>query len=296
MKILVFGLSGQVGSIVKNNKPYNFDLISPKYKYIDMFDKEILTDFILEINPDVVLNLAAYTDVDGCENSQDKAFKLNAYAPRVISKACSKIGSLLLHISTDYVYNQEGNEFIKEDTIFNPKSIYGKSKYLGEKYIIENCSKYIILRTSWIYSDIGNNFYLTIKNLLNKKININVVNDQFGAPTLAYDLVNGIFQIINFMENKKNININLNNFYGVYNISNKGNISWFDFANEIAAALSYNSNEKVKPITSRDFGSIAPRPRNSRLDNTKLIKTFGIEMPYWKDSFDFFFKNNYLNE
>jgi len=296
MKILVFGLSGQVGSIVKNNTQYDYNLISPKYKYIDMFNKDTLTDYIIENNPDVVLNLSAYTDVDGCEDNEEKAFNLNAYAPRMISKACSKTGSLLLHLSTDYVYNQEGFNFITEDTTLNPKSIYGKSKYLGEKYILENCSKYIILRTSWIYSDFGKNFYLTIKNLLNKKISVSVVNDQFGAPTLAYDLVNAIFKILKFMESKKYININLDNFYGVYNISNKGNVSWFNFANEIATALSYNSLEKVKPITTKEFGAIASRPLNSLLDNSKLIKTFGIIMPYWKDSFDLFFKNNYLKD
>ena len=294
MKVIVFGLSGQVGSILKKNKPHNIDFISPKEKSIEMINNGKLFNFLLETNPDVVLNLAAYTDVDGCEYNKDKAYLLNSFLPKEISKICSQIGSLLVHLSTDYVYNENGKEFINENSIIEPKSIYGKSKYLGEKFIVKNCSKYLILRSSWIYSDVGKNFYLTIKQLLSEKKNINVVNDQFGAPTLAYDLVDGILSIINFMENKKYENAAMDNFYGTYNISNQGQLSWYDFANTIAESLLYVPSEKIIPIKAKDFRAAAERPYNSRLDNTKLIKTFEIVMPYWKDSFEKFINNKFL--
>ena len=285
MKIIIFGLLGQVGSIFFKNKIDGYYFISSPYKSIDMFEKDIVKNFVIKNNPDVVLNLAAYTDVDGCEVDKDKAFNLNAYFPREISKACEKTGSLLIHLSTDYVYNDVGEKLINEKLKPNPKSIYGKSKYLGEKYIVDNCSKYIILRSSWIYSDIGKNFYLTIKNLLKDKNNINVVNDQFGAPTLAYDLVMGIYEIIKFMNNKKNQNTDLHKYYGTYNISNTGSVSWFEFANMIARTLSHIPSEKINPINTRDFGALAHRPINSRLDNSKLYNTFGVTLPLWEDSF-----------
>lgn len=288
MKIIVFGFSGQLGSILKKKETHNFDLILTPHKSFDMLKKGSIGNFIIEQNPDVVLNLAAYTDVDGCENNENEAFLMNSEIPEVISKACYQIDALLIHLSTDYIYNDSSSLPIKEDSIIDPQSIYGKSKYLGEKNIIKNCSKYIILRSSWIYSDIGKNFYITIKKLLECNKTINVVNDQYGAPTLAYDLVNKILKIINFMENKRNCGASLEKFYGTYNISNKGSTTWFKFATLIAKSLSYNSDIRIIPITTEDFAAIAKRPFNSRLDNTKIFNMFGISMPHWKNSFSTF--------
>ena len=224
------------------------------------------------------------------------AYKLNADAPKIIAEACSNIGSQLIHLSTDYVFDHDGKELLDENLSMNPKSIYGKSKSLGEKYIIESTSKYIILRTSWIYSDIGKNFYLTIKNLLKSNNQIGVVNDQFGAPTLANDLVGGIIDIIKFIEDKKNKEIDLKNIYGVYNITNKGNISWFDFACKIAESLNHLSSERITAISSTEFGAAAPRPFNSRLDNSKLKKVFGIELINWESSFKNFLKTSNIRK
>ena len=180
---------------------------------------------------------------------------------------------------------------LDEETEIKPISIYGKSKALGEKYIINTKTKYIILRTSWVYSDVGKNFFLTIKYLLNQKNKINVVNDQFGAPTLAYDLVDSIIFIINFLEKTERQKINLINIFGTYHISNAGSTSWYEFACKISDKLGYNPSIRIKPVNTKDFGSIAQRPFNSKLDNSKLKKIFNIEMPFWKESFEKFYKN-----
>jgi dTDP-4-dehydrorhamnose reductase len=296
MKIMLFGGMGQLGSILKKKILSHHILITPNQSLINMYDQDIIKDYILDNCPNLIINLSAFTNVDGCESNVKLAYDLNANAPKIISESASMIDSKFIHLSTDYVFNQKGINFLDEETEIKPISIYGKSKALGEKYIINTKTKYIILRTSWVYSDVGKNFFLTIKNLLNLHNQINVVDDQFGAPTLAYDLVDSIICIINFLEEREKNKINLNNIFGIYHVSNAGSASWYEFACKISDKLGYNPSIRIKPVNTKDFGSIAQRPFNSKLDNSKLKKIFKIEMPFWEESFEYFYKNFQLEK
>jgi len=291
MKIMLFGGMGQLGSILQKKFPIRHILVTPNQSLINMYNQNIIKDYIIDNNPDLIINFSAFTNVDECESNKKLAYDLNANTPKIISESASIIDSKFIHLSTDYVFNKKGNDFLDEETEIKPISVYGKSKALGEKYIMDTKTQYIILRTSWLYSDIGKNFFLTIKYLLNQKNKINVVNDQFGAPTLAYDLVDSIIFIINFLEKTERKKTNLQNIVGIYHVSNAGSTSWYEFACKIADKLGYDPSTKIIPINTKDFDSIAKRPFNSKLDNSKLKKIFNIEMPFWKESFEKFYKN-----
>ena len=216
----------------------------------------------------------------------------NGIAPSIISSCANKINSVFLHISTDYVYNTLNNSFHNEESDINPINVYGKSKALGEKFIKENCQKFVILRTSWLYSNYKNNFFTTISKLIKTKNSIKVVNDQIGSPTLVNDFIGGLLIILECL-NKNNLgNIVNKKIWGIYNLSNRGVTSWYKFACKIAFKMGYNPSKKIIPINSIDYESVANRPLNSRLDNSKILKTFGIELPYWEDSFNDFYENS----
>lgn len=293
MKILLFGSTGQMGSIFKEYVPKQYELIiAPRLNFDKDFQK-FIKELIEMTDPDIILNFVAYTDVDGCETNQNLALNLNAKVPSVISKYAYKIDAIFFHISTDYVYNTNTSEYLKEDTEVNPCNFYGKSKFLGEKLIQENCIKYIIIRTSWLYSDIRKNFFLTISELIKTKNSFKVVNDQVGAPTLVYDVVDSLNIIIETLTNNMKNQYDNSNYWGIYNLSNGGETTWHQFAKKIALKFDYDQKVKIISVNSNNYNSIANRPNNSRLDNNKIYKIFGIKLPYWEDSFNNFFKDKF---
>ena len=295
MKILIFGSNGQMGTIFRKMVPKEYNIITSARSNLDLGCKSKIKDFITFNNPDIIINFAAYTDVEASEKNQDLAMKINAYAPLIIAKTAHEIGAIFLHISTDYVYNSKLDTFLNEETKIDPINVYGKSKALGEEFIQENCHKYLIFRTAWLYSDIKKNFFLTISNLIRSGKNIKVINDQFGAPTLVYDVIDSLLKILEILI--KNILNNKNNerFWGVYNLSNGGETSWYDFACKIASNMGYSSEEIIIPINKTEYKFLAYRPHNSRLDNKKIYQFFGITLPHWEDSFkNFFFDKYYL--
>ena len=284
MKIIVFGSNGQMGTIFRSLVPKKFDVIMSDRSNLDMSCISELENFIILNRPDFIFNFAAYTDVDNSEKNQDLALDINANVPSIIAQSANKIGAIFLHISTDYVYDSRSNKYMDEKTKIEPCNFYGKSKALGERLIQENCSKYLIFRTSWLYSDVKKNFFLTISNLIRTRKKINVINDQIGAPTFAYDFVNSLIEILEILI--KNINNNNRNLYwGIYNLSNSGETSWYNFACKIASDMGYNSEDIIIPINSKDYNSLAKRPSNSRLNNSKIFRVFGIKLPHWEDSF-----------
>ena len=292
MKIILFGSSGQLGLSFMKKVPQKLEIITPLRSEIDLGIENDIETFIAQHNPKIILNFAAYTDVDGAETHQKLAFNINATAPSIISRCAKKYGAVFLHISTDYVYHDLKNQYLFEDSEIKPKNIYGKSKALGEKLIKENCKKFIILRTSWLYSSHKTNFFTTISKLIKTKDCIKVVNDQIGSPTLVDDFVDAILIILNFLLKEKLNKKNSKEIWGIYNLSNSGETSWYKFASLIADKMGYNSESKIIPINSKDYNSVADRPLNSKLDNSKIFDMFGIRLPYWEDSFNNFFKNN----
>lgn len=221
----------------------------------------------------IVINCAAYTNVDKAEDDFEIADLINHKAVENLAVVCKEVGATLIHVSTDYVFQGNGNLPCREDEQTNPLGVYGKTKLAGEQAIEKIGCKYLIFRTAWLYSSFGNNFVKTMRRLTSEREHLSVVFDQVGTPTYAGDLAALIWYIV---ETGKY------NQQGIYHFSNEGVCSWYDFAKEIAA-LSGNKCE-IRPCHSAEFPSKVKRPAFSVLDKTKVKRDFGYIIPYWKDS------------
>lgn len=275
MRVLITGANGQLG-----NEMRRLGVVSPnEYLFtdvaeLDITDKDAVAEFVKSKNVEIIVNCAAYTNVDKAEDDESTAELINATAVRNLAEAVKAVDGTLFHVSTDYVFGSEGNTPRTEDMPTNPLGVYGKTKLHGEQAIAEVGAKAIIIRTAWLYSEFGNNFLKTMLRLTAEKESLNVVFDQVGSPTYAGDLALAIFSIIEggvYAGNE-----------GVYHFSNEGVCSWYDFATEIAAAAGHEC--VVMPCHSNEFPSKVTRPPFSVLDKTKIKTTFGIEIPHWRDS------------
>ena len=292
MKILITGSKGQLGNelqdIIKTGKAEighvseeikNAEVFPLDVEELDITNLEQVKSVLNEIKPDVVINCAAATNVDGCETNKDLAFKINAVGPKNLAMVCEQINAKLVQVSTDYVFSGLGETPLTEYDLTEPHSVYGKTKLLGEKYVKEFSSKYYIVRTAWLYGYVGKNFVYTMMTLGKEKESLNVVNDQKGNPTHANDLAYHILKLIGTEE------------YGIYHCTGKGECTWYEFAKLI---MELNGSECiVNPCISEEFKTIAKRPAYSSLDNMMLRCTIGDEMREWKDALKgFFIKNN----
>jgi dTDP-4-dehydrorhamnose reductase len=254
---------------------------------LDITDIDAIRKMVREKEIQVIVNCAAYTNVDKAESDYDLAELLNAKAPENLAIAMKEVGGLLVHISTDYVFGKEPyNTPCREDQRGTPTGVYGLTKLHGEQNILASGCKYIIIRTAWLYSEFGKNFVRTMLNLTATKPELKVVFDQVGTPTYAYDLAQAINVIIGkYEELKTNSQFSILNsqFNSVYHYSNEGVCSWFDFAKMIAQ-MAGNTECKIALCHSEEFPSPVKRPSFSVLDKTKIKKTFGLTVPYWTDS------------
>ncbi|MTH17523.1 dTDP-4-dehydrorhamnose reductase [Flavobacterium sp. LC2016-01] len=273
-KILVTGANGQLGS--------ELQVLSENYKNYDWFfadrTKVTLDDLLLlktqlnEINPDIIFNCGAYTAVDKAESEKELAFTINHLAVGIIAKYASENKAKLIHVSTDYVFDGTSSVALNEEAATNPINVYGESKLAGEIACLKENPDSIIIRTSWVYSKFGNNFVKTMQRLMQERDSINVVNDQVGSPTYATDLAQAMLDII---ESSKWIP-------GIYNYSNEGEISWYEFALAIKELGNYNCI--VGGIPSASYPTPAKRPEFSLLGKNKIKKDYGLEVPYYKES------------
>lgn len=279
MVVLVTGSAGQLGQ--------SLQFISDKYSEIEFHfynSSELnIADFdncqavFSEIKPNFCINAAAYTAVDKAEVEIEKTHLINVIGSENLAKVCKDFDTILLHISTDFVFDGNKSTPYTEEDIPNPAGVYGQTKLDGEKAIQNIWYKHFIVRTSWVYSQFANNFMKTMIRLGNEKDALSVVNDQIGTPTNAVDLSEVLVKIILFSDkNPKSEN------YGIYNFSNEGLCSWYDFAKEIFQAN--NIEIDLKPIPSSDYPTPAKRPSYSVLSKNKIKKTFEIEIQDWKDS------------
>jgi len=276
MRILVTGSNGQLGSEMgalqtqeTHHQWFNFDR-----EELDITDKNAVEQFVINNKIDGIINCAAYTNVDKAEEDVALCYKVNRDAPQYLAQAIEKVGGFIIHISTDYVFDGTNNIPYTEQDKPNPVTIYGKSKIEGEQYVCESCKQHIIIRTAWVYSSYGKNFVKTMIKLGEEKPSLGVIFDQIGSPTYARDLAKTIITIVN-----QGI------IPGIYNFSNEGVISWYDFTKNIHQLANITSC-KVAPIHTADYPTLAQRPHFSVLDKTKIKNTYNIEIPYWRDSLE----------
>lgn len=257
MRILITGASGMLGHDLQRTLK-NHELILCNSKNLDITNKNLVSETINEMKPDILINSAAYTNVDDCETNYEEAYKVNALGPKNLANVCKDLKIPLVHISTDYVFDGKKTEPLKENDNLGPQTAYGKTKLEGEQFIQKILDEYFIIRTAWLYGCDGNNFVKTMLNLSKSHNEITVVNDQIGSPTFTYDLAKGISEIIKTDK------------YGVYHLTNSGSCSWYEFSKEIFRLA--NKNVKVIPVTTEEFPRPAPRPKYSVLNNDKWIK------------------------
>ncbi|OUO96717.1 dTDP-4-dehydrorhamnose reductase [Barnesiella sp. An22] len=277
MNILVTGANGQLGNemrVVARNSADNY--IFTDVAELDITDAAAVEKMVTDNDVKVIVNCAAYTNVDKAEDDREFAELLNARAVENLAQAIRRNDGLLVHVSTDYVFGgTKNNTPCREDEPANPTGVYGVTKLHGEQAIIASGCHHIIIRTAWLYSEFGKNFLKTMLDLTTTKPQLKVVFDQVGSPTYAYDLALAIFDIV---ENRKYVDND-----GIYHYSNEGVCSWFDFTKMIAEYAGHTGCD-IQPCHSDEFPSKVVRPSYSVLDKTKIKKTFGVAVPYWTDS------------
>lgn len=282
MNILVTGANGQLGNEMRRLgavSPNNY--IFTDVAELDITDANAVIAAVKENAIGIIVNCAAYTNVDKAESDEATAELINSTAVRNLAVAMKEVGGTLFHVSTDYVFGLDGNTPRTEDMPVNPLGVYGRTKLNGELAIKESGCKALIFRTAWLYSEFGNNFLKTMMRLTAEREQLNVVFDQAGTPTYAGDLALAIFSIIEAGVYEGN--------EGIYHFSDEGLCSWYDFAVEIAAAAG-NTNCRIIPCHSSEFPSPVTRPTYSVLDKTKIKNTFDIDIPHWRESMEYCIK------
>lgn len=295
MNILVTGANGQLGHemrIVSKHTADNFiftDVVEAEgveTTMLDITNLDAIRSIVKARDVKVIVNCAAYTNVDAAESNQELAEKLNAAAPHSLAVAMKEVGGLLIHISTDYVFGGDPyNTPCRENQKGTPTGVYGLTKLHGEQNIMQSGCEYVIIRTAWLYSEYGKNFVKTMLNLTATKPQLKVVFDQVGTPTYAYDLAKAIVTILEDYKQALNTKPSTPHYpnSGIYHFSNEGVCSWYDFTKMIAEYSGQTSCD-IQPCHSNEFPSPVTRPAFSVLDKTKIKDTFGITIPYWTAS------------
>ena len=278
MVVLVTGANGQLGQSIQfiANKYPNIQFVYTDFQEMDITNLESCQTVFLKHKPQFCINTAAYTAVDKAESESDKAHLINAVGAENLAKVCKEFNSTLLHISTDFIFDGSSTTPYLETDIPNPQSVYGQTKLDGELAIQNTWEKHFIIRTSWVYSQFGANFMKTMLRLASERDSLSVVSDQIGTPTNAVDLAEVLVAIIT-----QHLKLNTEH-YGVYNFSNEGECSWYDFAKEIFHQNSVKIDLKAIPTTA--YPTPAKRPAYSVLNKSKIKNTFAIEILEWKDS------------
>lgn len=283
LNILITGANGQLGSSLRqlgSVSPNNY--LATDVAELDITDAGAVLQTVKEQRIDVIVNCAAYTNVERAEEDEPTADLLNHKAAAYLAAAAKETGATLIHVSTDYVFDGTAHLPYTEDAPTAPLGVYGRTKLAGERAVAESGCKYLTFRTAWLYSEYGNNFLKTMLRLTAEKERLNVVFDQAGTPTYAGDLAMTIFSIVEggyFAGNE-----------GLYHFSNEGVASWYDFAAEIAAAAGHDKC-RIRPCRTAEFPTKAARPAYSVLDKSKIKETFGLEIPHWRESMLYCLKN-----
>lgn len=276
-KILVIGGNGQLGNCIRKIAPdfeLDYEFIFTDSQTLDVTNEDQVNSFFYDNKPDFCINASAFTAVDLAETEKDKAFAVNAQGVANLAEACKEHKTVLIHVSTDYVFDGETNLCYSEDDFTNPIGIYGESKLRGEELALEINPQTVVLRTSWLYSEFNKNFVKTMLHLFSQKDQLGIVSDQFGQPTNANDLAEAIMNII---ESPKKT-------YGVFHFSNYPETTWFEFAKKIAEFS--KSEIKLNPLTTEQYPTPAKRPKRSTMCLDKIEETYNIEPKHWEHSLE----------
>ncbi len=281
MKIVVTGANGLLGRQVARacvacgDEVMKTD-VSPDQTVVDITDIDSISGMLTSIKPHWLINCAAYTDVDGCEEHEESAFSLNAQGPQLLAQACEHHGTKLLHISSDYVFDGEKSEPYTEEDAPNPINVYGRSKLAGEEGVVQSMQDYIIIRPQWLFGPHGKNFVSTILEIAGQRDSINVVNDQWGSPTYSKDLAKALRRLID------------HDARGIYHVCNRGRATWYDLAKKAIEFMELDT--KVVPVGTSEFPRPAPRPKNSTLSTRKFTDVTGKLMPVWQISLQLYIR------
>jgi dTDP-4-dehydrorhamnose reductase len=283
MKILLTGKEGQVGFVLHKKLESLGEVIATNRDMLDLTDPEAIRAFIHKTKPDIIINPAAYTKVDQAQNESELAFQINTVAPQVLADKGSELDIPIIHFSTDYVFDGLKYEPYLETDKVNPQSVYGQTKWQGEE-AVRNHKKHIILRTSRVFSSHGQNFLKTILKLIQEKTSLNVVSDQIGTPTSSEALADVTYKIVEAIFNDPNFKD-----FGTYHATLEDETNWYRYAcfvTDEAARLGLQAtmtSKDITPILSHVYPTLAKRPMNSRLDTTKIKRTFMLELPHWEE-------------
>ncbi|MDD2864014.1 MAG: dTDP-4-dehydrorhamnose reductase [Methylococcales bacterium] len=288
MKILLFGANGQVGfELARSLLPLG-EVIALNRENADLTDLEKCRTTIQTIQPDVIVNAAAYTAVDKAETERDSAFLINAKAVDVFAQEAKKVGALLIHYSTDYVFDGTKDAPYLEGDLPNPLNVYGESKLAGEQAIQASGADYVILRTTWVFAARGQNFVKSILRLAAEREELGIVADQIGAPTSARFIADATAHILPQIQQARNVKIFKSD---IFNLTNSGETSWFGLAEKIVELARLQNielkNRLINPIPTSAYPTPAKRPANSRLSTAKLQQRFGLTIPTWEQSLTF---------
>ena len=290
-RILLLGAGGQLGQEINKDLSKNHDILSLTKKECDITNYSSLEEKIKLFKPKVIINAAAYTNVDDAENNESLADNINHLAVNKLARLSKDYKVVLIHFSTDYIFNHKINEPINEDEKEDPINVYGLTKYLGEKSIIRNMEDFYILRISWVYGKYGKNFPKTILKLAKNKKELNIVDDQIGSPTPT-SLISSVINKLLVLHFKGE------NYFGIYNLPPNGSCSWYEIGNFILGHVKDKKNFKLKTInkiSSKEFKSLAKRPKYSYLDNSKIQKVLNVNIHDWKYYLKDFIESNYEN-
>jgi dTDP-4-dehydrorhamnose reductase len=296
--ILLTGKTGQLGSELGRLLPTLGEVIAPERKELDLREPETIRQIMRNANPQLIVNAAAYTAVDAAETDEANALAVNAEAPRLLALEAKKIGAMLVHFSTDYVFDGSKNAPYEETDRTNPINVYGETKLAGEQGIRGSGGPHLIFRTAWVYATRGRNFLLTILRLATEREELKIVGDQIGAPTCAADIAAATAKILTNIYRRNDDACELSKVGGTYNMTAAGEATWYDFTKAIIEEAAHASQDlswfaaatqgrplltqRIIPITASEYGSRTPRPAYSVLSNSRLRQTFGITLPDWR--------------
>lgn len=282
-KILLTGSRGQVGWELARSLSTLGEVVALDSSQLDLTDVAAIRRAVADIQPRIIVNPAAHTAVDKAESEAERAYALNAVAPGVLAEEAEKLGALLIHYSTDYVFDGSGEQARGEVDATGPLNVYGASKLAGEQAIQANCRRHLIFRTSWVYGARGTNFLLTMRRLMRERPELKIVVDQIGAPTWCRSLADATAQVIAQVDSAF-MGADKPQPWGVYHMTNSGETSWHGFAQAILDFDASETPARLLPIPSSDYPTPARRPLNSRLNNDKLERVFGVRLPDWHEA------------